>query len=203
MHHSHSSTAHSSSRQLHILNPLSKARDPTCILMDTSQVWTHGTTIGTPSVLNFFFYFYYCDCSAAIIIQQQDIILWCVCVCVWDGGSFTFWNFLWKDAWSMKFRQAAPGRMSWHSTVGRALREKAFGPGWRCPDCAGPCPRLLPHESSPQVWRPGVMTAFHQEHWLFRRESRKITRESGCVCVNGGSLRCTAETGTTLQINDN
>ena len=30
-----------SSRQCRILNPLSKARDPTCILMDTSQIPFH------------------------------------------------------------------------------------------------------------------------------------------------------------------
>ena len=41
---------HHSSRQWPILNPLSKARDRTCILMDSSQVCFHWSTTGTPQV---------------------------------------------------------------------------------------------------------------------------------------------------------
>ena len=39
---------HHSSRQHQILNPLSEARDRTCILMDTNQIRFHCTTMGTP-----------------------------------------------------------------------------------------------------------------------------------------------------------
>ena len=39
---------HHSSWQCQILNLLSKARDQTCILMDTSQVCYHWATMGTP-----------------------------------------------------------------------------------------------------------------------------------------------------------
>ena len=42
---------HHSSLQRQILNPVSEARDRTCILMDTSQVCYHWTTTGTPIVL--------------------------------------------------------------------------------------------------------------------------------------------------------
>ena len=37
-----------SSRQRRILNPLSEARDQTCVLMATSQVRYCGATMGTP-----------------------------------------------------------------------------------------------------------------------------------------------------------
>ena len=39
---------HYSSRQRRILNPLSKARDQTCILMDTSWIHFRCATTGTP-----------------------------------------------------------------------------------------------------------------------------------------------------------
>ena len=39
---------HHSSRQCQILNPLSEARDRTCILMDTSQVHCRCATAGPP-----------------------------------------------------------------------------------------------------------------------------------------------------------
>ena len=39
---------HHSSRQCRILNPLSKAREQTCILKDTSWVHYHRATMGTP-----------------------------------------------------------------------------------------------------------------------------------------------------------
>ena len=46
-----------SSRQYWIFNPLSKARDGTCILVNTSQIHFHCTTTGTPY---FFFFFFVC-----------------------------------------------------------------------------------------------------------------------------------------------
>ena len=45
---SHIFDLHHSSWQCWILNPLSKARDWTCILMDTSQICFHWATTGTP-----------------------------------------------------------------------------------------------------------------------------------------------------------
>ena len=39
---------HHSSRQRWILNPLSKARDQTCFLVDTSQIRFHGAMTGAP-----------------------------------------------------------------------------------------------------------------------------------------------------------
>ena len=41
-----------SSRQCHILNPLSEARDWTCILMDTNWVCLHCVTMGTLEIDN-------------------------------------------------------------------------------------------------------------------------------------------------------
>ena len=56
--HSHSkagsnplSNLHHRSRQRWILNPLSKARDQTCVLMDTSQIRFCWATMGTPEYL--------------------------------------------------------------------------------------------------------------------------------------------------------
>ena len=54
LHHSHSNL-HRSSRQHWILNPLSKARDQTCVLMDTNQVHNLPDRMGDS--LNFVFYF--------------------------------------------------------------------------------------------------------------------------------------------------
>ena len=42
------SDLHHSSRQCQILNPLNKARDQTCVIMDTSQICFHWATIGAP-----------------------------------------------------------------------------------------------------------------------------------------------------------
>ena len=47
---SHISNLHHNSRQRLILNPLSKARDRTHILMDPSCVHYHGPTVGTPDL---------------------------------------------------------------------------------------------------------------------------------------------------------
>ena len=56
LHHSHSNVGsnricdpYHSSCQLWILNPLSKAKDQTCILMDTSQICFRWATTGTPA----------------------------------------------------------------------------------------------------------------------------------------------------------
>ena len=62
LHHSHSNAADLSclcdlqynSRQCWILNPLSKARDRTCILMAADQICFHWATTGTP--ISFFIY---------------------------------------------------------------------------------------------------------------------------------------------------
>ena len=43
---------HHSPRQCQIPDPLSKARDQTCTLMDTSQIHFHCATMGTPRILN-------------------------------------------------------------------------------------------------------------------------------------------------------
>ena len=42
---------HHSSQQHLILNPLSEARDWTCILMDPSQICFHCTPVGTPCTI--------------------------------------------------------------------------------------------------------------------------------------------------------
>ena len=51
------SDLHHSLPQHHILNPLSKTRNRTCILMDTSQVCYCGATTGTPHKMVFEFNF--------------------------------------------------------------------------------------------------------------------------------------------------
>ena len=48
---SHVCNLHHRSRQRQILNPLGEARDQTLILMDTSQICFHCTTVGTPQFL--------------------------------------------------------------------------------------------------------------------------------------------------------
>ena len=58
LHHSHSNAGSKLclwpiSQQCQILNPLSEARDRTCILMDTSWICFHWATMGTPDMENF------------------------------------------------------------------------------------------------------------------------------------------------------
>ena len=48
---SHVCDLHHSSWQRQILNPLSKARDLACILMDTSHIHFHYATMGTPEII--------------------------------------------------------------------------------------------------------------------------------------------------------
>ena len=66
LHHSHSNVR----SELHLwptpqlratwsLNPLSKARDRTCVLMDASQIHFHWATMGTPRTI--FLHFFICD----------------------------------------------------------------------------------------------------------------------------------------------
>ena len=60
---SHVCNLHHSSWQCWFLNPLSEARDRTCVLMDTSQIHFHRAMMGTPffilkNVLNFYFIFF-------------------------------------------------------------------------------------------------------------------------------------------------
>ena len=51
---------HHRSQQRWILNPLSKARNRTCVPMDTSQIHFHWTTMGTP------------DCSFDCRVQKRQ-----------------------------------------------------------------------------------------------------------------------------------
>ena len=55
---SHVYHLHHSSRQCQISDPLSKARGQTCVLMDTSQIPFHYTTMGTPEIYSNFKYIY-------------------------------------------------------------------------------------------------------------------------------------------------
>ena len=50
---SHVFDLHPSSQQCGILNPLSEARDRTCILMDTNRIHFCCTTTGTPLLITF------------------------------------------------------------------------------------------------------------------------------------------------------
>ena len=50
---SHVCTLHHNSCQQRILNPLSEARDQTCVLRDTSQICFHKAMVGTPIQLSF------------------------------------------------------------------------------------------------------------------------------------------------------
>ena len=68
---SHVCNLHHSSWQRRILNPLSKARDQTCVLMDTSQIPLHWATMGTHDLswtfifLSFFFFLFFLDAPMA------------------------------------------------------------------------------------------------------------------------------------------
>ena len=64
---------HHSSEQHQIPNPLSKARDWTCILMDTSWICFQCTTMGTPySILNSLMV---TELSSSLGIRHRDVFL--------------------------------------------------------------------------------------------------------------------------------
>ena len=56
LHHSHSNNLHHSSWQHLILNPLSEARDQTCILKDTSRIRFCCITVGRLRLIIIFFF---------------------------------------------------------------------------------------------------------------------------------------------------
>ena len=66
---------HHSSRQWQILNPLSKARDGICILMDPRQIRFHWATMGTPWQAHF---------------DLPDKAIWSQCFC------FLLWILIWS-----------------------------------------------------------------------------------------------------------
>ena len=62
-----------SSRQHQILNPLSKARDPTLILMDTSQVRNPWATMGTPQRILIRLPQWYCLRSPPYVVKTWKL----------------------------------------------------------------------------------------------------------------------------------
>ena len=68
---------HHTSWQRWIPNPLSKARDWTCILMNTSQICFHWATIGPPPLI----YFQWLRLYSLHV--KLCVVCVCVCVCVY------------------------------------------------------------------------------------------------------------------------
>ena len=71
---------HHSSRQCQILNPVSEARDRTCILMDTSLICFHCATTGTPYCSNSYLeiillYLPLCKCHVLQLFKWNWIIV--------------------------------------------------------------------------------------------------------------------------------
>ena len=71
---SHVCDLHCSSQQHWILNPMSKARDPTHVLMDTSQVLYHWATMGTPSFPIFLYDQWLCPKQAQPLVKCKITI---------------------------------------------------------------------------------------------------------------------------------
>ena len=69
-----------SSQQSWILNPLSRSRDRTYILMDTSQVCYHWATMRTPYFLYFIYFTDFCSSSLLIFSYDTQIVFRCHCV---------------------------------------------------------------------------------------------------------------------------
>ena len=83
---SHFCSLQHSSWQYQILNPLSKARDQTCILVDASQICFCWATVGTPMDENLALLFYHLFSSCSI-----SALFLCSCICL----LFYFDHFLW------------------------------------------------------------------------------------------------------------
>ena len=71
---------HHSSWQCQILNPLSEARDWTCILVDTSQICLHWATTGIPPVLFSSWHFSLPD----VFLLINMVIDWISSTWTWD-----------------------------------------------------------------------------------------------------------------------
>ena len=67
---SHIYDLHHSSQQCQILNPLSKAKNRTCILLDTSWIRFHCTTTGT-STENYYYYFLTREFSGSLLASGR------------------------------------------------------------------------------------------------------------------------------------
>ena len=109
LHHSHSDSGSKSClwpvpRQCWMLNPLCKARDGTCILMDTNQIHFHWATMGTPFFLFNFdkTWFFYVE-----KISHVYIVLWLLGGWVWVFLTHSFWVVFpvylrWLKKWHFK-----------------------------------------------------------------------------------------------------
>ena len=108
---SHVCDLHHSSWQCQILNPLSKARDRTPILTDTSQVCYHWATMGTPLIhiskchfswnlksfhvwLFIFSWYIQLFCVYWSWVLQEILLVLLVCCCLLDSIGFSFLFFM-------------------------------------------------------------------------------------------------------------
>ena len=80
---SHVCHLHWSSWQCQTLNPLSRARDWTHILMDTSQVHLHWATVGTP-YLAVFLSGWAINLNDALIMVDGILYLFCLYLALWS-----------------------------------------------------------------------------------------------------------------------
>ena len=103
---SHVFDLHHSSQQHRILNPLSGARDQTCILGDTSQVHFHQATRGTPCTWTLLSHSL-SEHNGILKKQIQNTIHFNAHITVWDEFFFfsegleLFWLYEW---WKMRRR---------------------------------------------------------------------------------------------------
>ena len=125
---SHVCDLHHSSRQRWILNPLSEARDPTHILMETSWVRYHWATTGTP-VLEIWVY-----SVIPIFHGSQVTSIHCSVVKPWRRWMFCLRRRLsrlasdWNGAGSVRWSEGCAWRQHIHVALqgSGSLRPEAF-----------------------------------------------------------------------------
>ena len=90
-----------SSGQCQILNPLSEARDGTCVLMDASQIHCHWAMMGTPVHRSFFV----CGHQFSFLWDNCQGIQWLVCM-----AKYIFSCWFWRNCQTV----SKSGCVTWH-----------------------------------------------------------------------------------------
>ena len=106
-HPSHVFHLHHSSQQHSILNPLSKARDRTCILMDTSRIRFHCATMETPCLWEFIVQLVLHLCVRIYIALSLEIAKG------WKKNQ----KALWQDICELKIRYIR--KMEYHAAINK------------------------------------------------------------------------------------
>ena len=93
---SHVCDLNRTSQQHWILNPLNKAKDLTCVLMDTSQVHYHWATMGTPQGHKYFqFYYEFPSKIVPIYMPTKSNLIFFLKAVINSENRYMTWSWDW------------------------------------------------------------------------------------------------------------